>query len=125
MTFENNTDKILYYSKHYNEIVSDEIAIIQASSLTINAYNNFIENGLYTLRHPGRYKYFEGLAAIPPKTRISLSSDHYEIISNISNYLIKDTYTIKDLLEKPPEQRTDKVLLELMSFTRVIKFHKN
>jgi hypothetical protein len=53
MTFENNTDKILYYSKHYNEIISDEIAIIQASSLTINAYNNFIENGLYTLRHPG------------------------------------------------------------------------
>ena len=99
MTFENNTDKILYYSKHYNEIISDEIAIIQASSLTINAYNNFIENGLYTLRHPGRYKYFEGLAAIPPKTRISLSSGHYEIISNISNYLIKDTYTIKDLLE--------------------------
>ena len=99
MIFENNTDKILYYSKHYNEIISDEIAIIQASSLTINAYNNFIENGLYTLRHPGRYKYFEGLAAIPPKTRISISSDHYEIISNISNYLIKDTYTIKDLLE--------------------------
>ena len=47
MTFENNTDKILYYSNQYNEIVSDEIAIIQASSLTINAYNNFIEKNNY------------------------------------------------------------------------------
>lgn len=34
---------------------------------------------------------------------------------------LKRSERIKELLEKPPEKRTDKVLLELMSFTRVIK----
>ena len=98
MIIENNTDDILYYSVQSNEIISEENAIFQACSLTTNAYNNFFKNGLYTLRQPGRYKFFEGLASIPPKTKISINKEHYEIISNVSNYFIKDTYTLKDLL---------------------------
>ena len=98
MIIENNTDDILYYSVQSNEIISEENAIFQACSLTTTAYNNFLKNGLYTLRQPGRYKFFEGLASIPPKTKISISKEYYEIISNVSNYFIKDTYTLKDLL---------------------------
>jgi len=34
---------------------------------------------------------------------------------------LKKSERIKELLQHPPEERTDKILLELMSFTRVKK----
>lgn len=42
-------------------------------------------------------------------------------MTNLDPYEMKKIERVKELLEVPSEQRTERMLLELMSFTRVCK----
>lgn len=69
----------------------------QVSGFNSSAYYNFKSNGLNTLRSPGSYKYFQGLAAIPPKTSIEVHKKHYIITNNIPKYKINLSYKLNNL----------------------------
>jgi len=99
MNFINESDFIVYYSVKQNQIIDEKEAIIQSADFSSSAYYDFKFNGLYTLRQPGKYKYFQGLAAIPPKTIINTESTYYEIISNTPNYKISSSYNLDYLRE--------------------------
>jgi hypothetical protein len=100
MKIKNETDNILYYSIDRNLFVDENEAIDLARSFKTDSYYNFMSNGMNTLRRPGIYKYFSGLAAIPPGTIVNAEINHYEINSQIKNYKIDYSKSISDLLRE-------------------------
>jgi hypothetical protein len=97
MIFKNESNRIIYYNVHSNKIISELEALNQASSITHEDYYNFISNGLNTLRRPGTYKYFNGLAAVPPQTLIKVDKANYHILENIPQHKINPNYSLTDL----------------------------
>lgn len=80
-TIINEKFETVYYSASHNKIVDDSEALNISLNLKINDYHNLIDNGLNTLRNTGKYKYFVGLASIPPRSIIKAHDDYYEVIS--------------------------------------------
>ena len=80
-TIINEKFETVYYSASHNKIVDDSEALNISLNLKINDYHNLIDNGLHTLRNTGKYKYFVGLASIPPRSIIKAHDDYYEVIS--------------------------------------------
>ena len=88
MKIRNETNNILYYSIYKNVFVDVNDALETSRCFKIDSYYNFIANGINTLRRPGVYKYFSGLAAVPPGAIVNVENTHYEITSQIKNYLL-------------------------------------
>ncbi len=107
MIFKNESNRIVYFNAHSNKIIDEVEALNQALCFKYEDYYNFLSNGLNTLRCPGSYKYFNGLAAFPPQTIIKIDTANYHILENIPQYkilpkssLINLKYEIKLLLKK-------------------------
>lgn len=98
MTYRNETNEIVYYSNSQKRVVNEQEALDQVSSATIDCYNNFKSNGLNTLRRPGTYNYFAGLASIPPETVFQVHNNHYQILDSTKPQIISYSKTIDDLL---------------------------
>lgn len=88
MIFKNESNRIVYYNAYSNKIIDEDEALNQALSSKSEDYFNFLSNGLNTLRSPSSYKYFNGLAALPPQTTIKIDIENYQIIENIPQYKI-------------------------------------
>lgn len=84
MILKNESDKIIYYSAYTNKVVDELEALNQSLSFNLQDYRNFLSNGLNTLRRPGKYKYFSGLASIPPRTAIKIDKESFTIFENLS-----------------------------------------
>lgn len=97
MIFKNESNRIIYYNSHSNKIISELEALNQVLSSTVEDYYNFISNGLNTLRRPGTYKYFNGLAAVPPQTLIKVDKANYHILENIPQHKINPKYSLTHL----------------------------
>ncbi len=95
----NNSELICYYSIKEERYLEEDEACRQTSVVNILTYKDYLDNGLNTLRSPGTYKYFEGVASIPPRTNVELDRESYNVISNIDSYKIHRSYTIDDLKE--------------------------
>jgi asparagine synthetase B (glutamine-hydrolysing) len=107
MILNNESNRIVYYNAYSNRIIDEDKALKQALSSKSEDYYNFLSNGLNTLRSPGSYKYFNGLAALPPQTRIKVDIEHYHILENIPKYKISPEFglihlknEVKTLLKK-------------------------
>ena len=77
MKISNDTNNILYYSIDKNLFIDESDAIEIARGFKIDSYYNFLSNGINTLRRPGVYKYFSGLAAVPPGAIVNTENTHY------------------------------------------------
>lgn len=98
MKFSNKTNQIIYYSVDNNDFVNENEAIELSKVFNIDSYYNFLQNGLNTLRRPGVYKYFSGLASIPPGSVMVADKNHYQIISSINNFEVNYCKSSKDLM---------------------------
>lgn len=97
MIFKNESNRIIYFNSRSNKIVNEFEALTQVVSLKNEDYYNFLSNGLNTLRHPGTYKYFNSLAAVPPQSLIKVGKENYQILKNIPQYKINPNYSLIDL----------------------------
>lgn len=100
MKIKNETNNILYYSIDRNLFVDENDAIEIARCFKNDSYYNFLSNGTNTLRRPGVYKYFSGLAAVPPGAIVDAENTHYEITSQIKNYKVNYSKSISELLKE-------------------------
>jgi len=100
MKIRNETNNILYYSIDKNVFVDENDALETSRCFKIDSYYNFIANGINTLRRPGVYKYFSGLAAVPPGAIVNVENTHYEITSQIKNYKVDYSKSISDLFQE-------------------------
>lgn len=97
MIFKNESNNIIYYSANTNKIVDELDALNQSINFCVQDYRNFLSNGLNTLRRPGKYKYFSGLASIPPRTAIKVDKESYTIFENLSQHKTNFNYTLFNL----------------------------
>ena len=100
MKIKNETSDILYYSIDKKDFINEIYAFEKAGSFELDSYYNFLSNGINTLRRPGTYKYFLGLAAIPPGTIVNTENDYYEIISPVKKYKIDYSKSISELFKE-------------------------
>lgn len=100
MKISNETNNILYYSIDKNLFIDESDAIEIARGFKIDSYYNFLSNGVNTLRRPGVYKYFSGLAAVPPGAIVNTENTHYEITSQIKNYKVDYSKSISELFQE-------------------------
>lgn len=97
MIIRNETDRILYFSKEKRSFIGENHANEIATLFKIDSYYNFLSNGINTLRRRGKYKYFSGLAAIPPGAIAYTSNSNYQIIDDVKRYTVKYTLSIDEL----------------------------
>ena len=97
MKITNETNEILYYSIDRNEFINENDALEKARSIKTDSYYNFLTNGINTLRRPGAYKYFSGLAAVPPGAIVNAEKTHYEITSQIKRHCVDYSKSISEL----------------------------
>lgn len=100
MKIRNETNNILYYSIDKNVFVDENDALEISRQFNIDSYYNFIANGVNTLRRPGVYKYFSGLAAVPPGTIVNVEKTQYEITSQVKNYKVDYSKSISELFQE-------------------------
>ena len=90
-----------FYLKCINIAMTDENDALEISRcFKIDSYYNFIANGVNTLRRPGVYKYFSGLAAVPPGAIVNVENTYYEITSQIKNYKVDYSKSISELFQE-------------------------
>jgi hypothetical protein len=97
MELRNESNEIQYFSLDRNQFVDENTALEIAISFKAELYHNFLSNGLNTLRRPGKYHYFSGLAAVPPGSIINVGNYQYEILSSINVYEVNNSRSFSDL----------------------------
>jgi hypothetical protein len=79
----NDSWRIKYYSIKSNEILNANEALSKKILVTINDVDNFLSNGLFSLRRPGEYLPVAGLIPLPPKTCWNVSEKKYSFHSDL------------------------------------------
>jgi hypothetical protein len=108
----NNTWQIKYYDLKTNQLVTSDEALSEKIEINKKDIDIILQNGLFSLRRPGKYTSIGNLIALPPKTSWDINERTYTFNSEVRKRMV------------PSQKDWDEIEELALNYLRVIEHQK-